>query len=414
MDFGVLPPEVNSGRMYGGAGPGPILAAAAAWDALAAELHSAAAAYASVIADLTGGWQGPSAAAMATAATPYVDWMSGTARQAELAAAQAAAAGAAYEAAFAAHVPPPVIAANRSLSLTLIATNILGQHTPAIAAAEAHYAEMWAQDAGAMYGYAGSASFATRLSPFGPPPKTTDELAPANSATKNAPADSNGANVAQQLLAAVPKALHSAAAAAPVVTDPGSGLGGLSDILSTLGGAYSPLGSIANVGTGWLSAMQILAYAQNVPGVLSMLSGAPPITGALGPLSGGFISWQAPLAAGSLGGVSTVSSVSALSGQASLVGSLSVPTSWTATAPMVKTLATSSALPAGSIAAPVLAVDGSTGMFSEMALSSLAGRAVGGGAMRSVAGTSARVIDRAPDTEALTTATILVIPVGED
>ena len=38
-----------------------------------------------------------------------------------------------------------MIAANRSLLMTLIATNILGQNTPAIAATEAHYMEMWAE-----------------------------------------------------------------------------------------------------------------------------------------------------------------------------------------------------------------------------------------------------------------------------
>ncbi|WP_142280753.1 PPE domain-containing protein, partial [Mycobacterium saskatchewanense] len=35
MDFAVLPPEVNSGRMYVGAGAGPLVTAAAAWDAVA-------------------------------------------------------------------------------------------------------------------------------------------------------------------------------------------------------------------------------------------------------------------------------------------------------------------------------------------------------------------------------------------
>ncbi|WP_412033725.1 PPE domain-containing protein, partial [Mycobacterium sherrisii] len=49
MDFGALPPEVNSGRMYVGAGAGPLLAAAAAWDELAAELHATAASYGSAI-----------------------------------------------------------------------------------------------------------------------------------------------------------------------------------------------------------------------------------------------------------------------------------------------------------------------------------------------------------------------------
>lgn len=421
MDFGALPPEVNSGRMYSGAGPGPMLAAAAAWEGLAAELHSAAASYGVVLSDLSGGWHGPSSESMSAATVPYAEWISVTARQAEQAATQATAAAAAYESAFAAHVPPPVIAANRSLLLMLIATNLLGQNTPGIAATEAHYAEMWAQDAGAMYGYAGSAVRAVQLVPFVQPPTTAD---PASSQPLGAAAQSvtsTSANISQQLsqvLSAVPNGLQSlasAAAAAPVVvTDASSGLGGISSILGTLGGAYSPFGTMANVGTGWLSAMQILAFTGNVPGVLSMLGGAPPITGALGPLSGGYISWQAPVGVGSLGGVSTVSSVSALSGQASMVGSLSVPTSWTSTAPMVKTLSMSSSLPVGSIAAPALAVDGSTGMFSETALSSLVGRAVGGGAVRTFAGSSARVLDKAPDTEALTTATILVIPVGEE
>ena len=66
MDFGALPPEINSGRMYCGPGCGPMLAAAAAWDELAADLDSAAASYQTVIWDLTGAaWRGPASAAMA-------------------------------------------------------------------------------------------------------------------------------------------------------------------------------------------------------------------------------------------------------------------------------------------------------------------------------------------------------------
>jgi PPE-repeat protein len=44
-------------------------------------------------------------------------------------------------------VPPPIIEANRALLQALVATNLLGQNTPAIAATETLYAEMWAQDA---------------------------------------------------------------------------------------------------------------------------------------------------------------------------------------------------------------------------------------------------------------------------
>ena len=175
MDFSVLPPEINSARMYSGPGSGPLMAAATAWDELANELNSTAASYSSVISGLTSAdWLGPSSASMAAAAAPYAAWMSTTGAQAEQAAAQAMAAASAYEAAFAMTVPPPVIAANRSQTMVLIATNILGQNTSAIAASEAQYAEMWAQDSAAMQGYASSSAAASTLRPFTSPPQTTN------------------------------------------------------------------------------------------------------------------------------------------------------------------------------------------------------------------------------------------------
>lgn len=107
MDFGALPPEINSARMYFGPGSGPMLAAAAGWDGLAADLYSAATSYSSVISGLAGGpWLGPASASMAAAAATFGAWMTATAAQAEQTAAQARAAAAAYEAAFAMTVPP--------------------------------------------------------------------------------------------------------------------------------------------------------------------------------------------------------------------------------------------------------------------------------------------------------------------
>jgi PPE-repeat protein len=176
LDFAALPPEVNSGRIYAGPGSGPMMAAATAWDELAAQLDLFVAGYSSELATLQGQlWSGPAAAAMAAAAAPYVAWANTTAAQAEQAAGQARAAAGAYETAFAATVPPPVIEANRALLMALIATNFFGQNTPAIAATEALYAEMWGQDAAAMYGYAGSSlPAAATLTPFTAPPKTTN------------------------------------------------------------------------------------------------------------------------------------------------------------------------------------------------------------------------------------------------
>ncbi|WP_156763198.1 PPE family protein, partial [Mycobacterium sp. E787] len=168
MNFLVLPPEVNSARIYLGAGPGPMLAAAAAWEGLAGELGSAASSFGSVTSGLVGAaWQGPAAVAMVGAAAPYQGWLSAAAAQAQGAAGQARAAAAAFEAAASATVHPAAVAANRSQFVSLVRSNLLGLNAPAIAAAEAQYEQMWAADVSAMVGYHGGASaVAAQLKPM--------------------------------------------------------------------------------------------------------------------------------------------------------------------------------------------------------------------------------------------------------
>ncbi|MDT5117697.1 MAG: hypothetical protein QOE30_3436, partial [Mycobacterium sp.] len=201
LTFAALPPEVNSVRMYSGPGSGPLLAAAAAWNALAAEMRSAATAYDSVVKQLlSAGWYGPSSTSMMAAAEPYLTWLNTTAAQAEQTGMQANAAATAFEAAFAMTVPPPVVAANRTLLANLVATNVFGQNTPAIAATDAEYAEMWAQDAGAMSGYATASNSAAQITPFTSPRTNTtpDAVAGQNEAVNQAA--STAAGNAQSLL----------------------------------------------------------------------------------------------------------------------------------------------------------------------------------------------------------------------
>ncbi|WAC94086.1 PPE family protein [Mycobacterium sp. Aquia_213] len=203
FDFAALPPEVNSTKMYSGPGSGPLLAAAAAWNALAAEMRSAATDYESVIRELTSaGWFGPSSASMLAAAAPFLTWLNTTAAQAEQTGMQASAAASAFEAAFGATVPPPVVAANRTLLANLVATNIFGQNTPAIAATEAQYMEMWAQDAGAMNGYAVASNSAARITPFtSPQTNTTPDAAEGQNEAVSQAANTAAGN-AQSLLSA--------------------------------------------------------------------------------------------------------------------------------------------------------------------------------------------------------------------
>ncbi|WP_406813642.1 PPE family protein [Mycobacterium sp. M23085] len=400
MDFGLVPPEINSGRMYAGPGPGPLLGAAAAWDVLAAELHSTAASYSSAISGLTAAWQGPSSATMATAAAPYIGWLSTTAAQAEQTANQARAAVAAYETAFAATVPPPVIAANRSLLMSLIATNVFGQNTPAIAATEAQYSEMWAQDAAAMYGYAGASASAAQLAPFRPSPRTTDPSGTQAQAVAVAQA-AGLANAAQAqtsppMASAVPQTLQSLAtpAAAPAAADPPS-ISSLDDLLAFGFGPfnpmhiYSPFGSMYDLGV-----QSFLApfnnYNMQVAYAGALARAASPIAEAVPAIN------VAP----------TGGAVSAGLGHAGLVGGLSVPQGWASAAPAMRPLAL--VLPqTGLDALPATAAtEGQGSLFSNMALSGLAGKATAG-----TGGTVARQIGGgAISGGSATTATIIVIP----
>ncbi|MEY8016098.1 PPE family protein [Mycobacterium servetii] len=418
IDFGALPPEINSGRMYVGPGSGPMIAAAAAWDDLAAELQSTAASYSSTVEGLTvGPWTGPSSIAMAAAAIPYVSWISATGSRAEQAAAQAKIAAAAYETAFAATVPPPVIVANRTLLMTLIATNILGQNTPAIAATEAQYAELWAQDAAAMYAYAGSSAAASQLIPFLEPPRTTtDSASPLQAAAVSQSGTSSGLNVGtqlSQLTSAVPNALQSLASGATSnATTPGltlpstlpNALTNWNTIFGELTGIYSPQAWSTIPGGPFLSFGQAYAWGQNGQGAAAYLAGPKAISGALAPLTSGAVK---PMLSSAVGGAP----VSASMGRAALVGSMSVPQGWTEAAPAIRTLA--SVFP-NIAAAPTASLAPEGGVFGQMALSSLAGRAMAAGATYSGGGAVATgSLGGVIEAEAAT-ATIIVIPVLED
>lgn len=169
MDFGTLPPEVNSARMHSGSGAGSMLAAADAWDRLAEAVYGVATSYRTVTAGLVAKRRAPAAITMGQTAA-YIGWLKGTAALAQRAAAQARAAADAYESALAATVPPEAIVTNRTWRTSLAATNRLGQGAHAIAAAEADYDKMWAQDADAMYTYARASAAASEMTPFTAPP----------------------------------------------------------------------------------------------------------------------------------------------------------------------------------------------------------------------------------------------------
>jgi PPE-repeat protein len=314
-------------------------AASAAWNLLAAELESAASSYQSTINVLADDeWRGPTSASMVAAVGPYVTWMNTTGAQAEHTATQASAAASAYESAFAMTVPPVQVAANRTQLMALIATNVLGQNTPAIAATEAQYGEMWAQDAAAMYGYAGNSAAATVVKPFAQPPQMTNSDAEAlQSSTLANAAGTNTGSGAQtqlsQLISTVPSTLQQLTS--PVSTQATSPLSNpFAGILNFLSGQNGdPIGTFLN--SQFFNGIASAGYGD--PGIVT-----PAITGGLSDINslgaavpGGGINlpeFAAPVSPQPLASMPSMGGVTAQAAGGSLVGKLSVPPTWTAAA----------------------------------------------------------------------------------
>ncbi|OBA75074.1 hypothetical protein A5641_26365 [Mycobacterium sp. 1554424.7] len=370
FDFGALPPEINSGRMYAGPGAESIMVAATAWDELAAELSTAASGYNSVITELISApWVGPSSTAMVNAVVPYVSWLSTAAGLAEDSASQARAAAGAFEAAFAMTVPPPVIAANRALLATLVATNFFGQNTPAIMATEAQYIEMWAQDAAAMYGYAASSAAATVLTPYQSPPNTSTPTAAAQQGAAVAQATSQpAANSAQTVLdqiAAIPGILQQMAlqqvSSYNFTTWPFSMI--QSQLQSLLKyGLPTPTNNWFGLAPGQYNAARqwLQAYFGVGLGNFGWSIGQQLTFGPGGATAGAGGAWfptpqfaglHLGAVGGGLGGVHPAGSVSAGLGASGKVGALSVPANWvnpTAEATLVSAVSEETPVNAGS------------------------------------------------------------------
>jgi PPE-repeat protein len=371
MFYAAFPPEINSGRIYSGPGSGPMLAAATAWDGLANDLQSTAAAYSSVISSLSSGpWLGPTSLSMAAAVAPYLTWMQSTAAQAAETASQATAAVSAYEAAFAAHVPPEEIAANRSQLASLVSTNIIGQNNAAIAATDALYGEMWAQDALAMDTYAGSSTAATKLTPFTSAPQVTNAGGLAGQAA--AATTSTGSPLLQWL--------------ANLSTDYTTTINDLLNSLfgSTGASTFTALFNAVKVPLGFTTQFNDIGLLTNFP-VSQFLKftpapgfGAIPKEGLGGGLTGPW--W---------GRGWLTSSVSADMGNAgTLAGKLSVPPSWATATPTIRTVAAALSAGGPEAVSPAAMVEGS--MLSSMPAAGMLGSAIGAGAPTVVANSGVR------------------------
>lgn len=382
MFYAAFPPEFNSGRMYTGPGSGSLRSAAVAWEGLATELQSTASSYSSVISTLTSGpWTGPSSLAAAAAVAPYLTWMQGTAAQAAEAATQATAAASAYETAFAAHVPPVEIAANRSQLASLVATNIFGQNTPAIAATETQYSEMWAQDALAMDSYVASSASATQVTPFTAAPQITNAGGLAGQAAAVAQAAATPAGSVASLAAAASEPLTTGNPLLQLGANIATGYTDFfNNIINTLVGptwasTISEMYTALRTPLGYTTQYNWIGLAINLP--VSQFLKFAPHPSALGAIPRDLLGGG--LAAPHFGRGTLFNEVSGGMGNAgTLVGKLSVPPSWATATPAIRTVAAALSA-AGPEAVPAAAL-GEGGLLSSMSLAGMLGSAVGAGA----------------------------------
>jgi PPE-repeat protein len=401
MSYSAFPPEINSGLIYTGPGSAPLLEAAAGWANLAAELSTSATATHSVVANLGSTWTGIGSAAATSSVAPYVAWLQQASAIATQNAALATQAAALFETARAASVPPPVIAANRAMLLALISTNFFGQNAPAIAATEAQYEAMWAQDGAAMDTYNGAAQANNNLMQV--------QSSPPNSAQATQPgsaADTGGSTGAPHPGTGV-----------PATPNPGydlSTVGGIMDSLGLPTAGIDPTLAATQVSSlvspiNTLSSPAMMA-ARILPSLLMQMArmgsmgsslagqtagGVANGTGTLMTQIGDFVNDKLQGAVGVLAGhfSSATNAISAKLGQAASMGALKVPQAWSMAADgMVRA---APVLPSTTVSAPIQTMSGSSGLpggpFGNAMMGAMAGRGLG-----AVAAKAPKVMPRSP------------------
>jgi PPE-repeat protein len=379
MSFSLIPPEINSALMYSGAGSGPLLEAAAAWDGLAGDLEATATQYQTAVTNLTTGpWLGPSSARMASATAPYIAWLQSTAATAAQTGTQAKVAAAAYQTAYASMVPPAEIAANRTELATLVASNFLGQNTGAIATNEANYLEMWIQDALGMDTYQMNSQAATALPAQAAAPQVASGAVPAAASTASTAAGATSSTTVFEELIYAAAELFGYTGSAPTALDAGT----LATYLDTV------VGSVVANPTGALLPVQVTYYMgmlSSTPARMFMSSGggsaASSGTGTLASMSdsmlgsvGKLVDSKAESIFGGVGGQLQKwgSGIQASLASAMHAGGLSVPNSWHTGVPEMARAAPG--LPATSVAAPSLMHGLPSSPFSQGLMGALAGR----------------------------------------
>jgi PPE-repeat protein len=301
--------------------------------------------------------------AAAAAAQPIITYLTETAATLEQASAQATASAAAFEGAYMGVVNPALVYANRAAFYAALAG--LPFTLPQVAALEAQYEAMWVQDATAMAAYQAASAAAGVLAPVTPLTSTTNPAAAAT-ADSTALASNSTVGTAQALASPLSDAF---VFGPPNINGPNPiNFAGTfpvsSSLLQSIDGflgtpsVFNAINGAVNTGA-WFATSGI-SNAVSLGHTLGAVPSIPFVTDSVTPLAGGMVP-------GTMVGSVTGAGASAAVGEASAVGGLSVPASWSAAAPATS-LASSTAPLAGSgwtaaaEAQPVSAMPGMPGV----------------------------------------------------
>jgi PPE-repeat protein len=232
--------------------------------------------------------------------------------------------------------------------MSLVATNILGQNTPAIAAKESQYGEMWVQDIVAMEGYAGSSAAASNLTAITPPPPSA-----------------NPAGLAAQ----------STSAASTAAADISTIVDTIIAIISNVDLVLTDVASSVSIAIGAVSLGVATASLAKMYGAGTTTDN--PTADTQPNTSGELVSTRAPLRSPSSAGPG-LGAVSASTGRAASLGALSVPPTW-ALSPAIRQVA--SVLPTTG-GTPIVVAGNADNPYANLVLASLAGSSIAGLASR--------------------------------
>jgi PPE-repeat protein len=275
------------------------------------------------------------------------------------------------------------------LLAALVATNFLGQNTPAIAATEAHYMEMWFQDGLTMDTYATISQQAVVLPQQTPAPTASDGGTSANAAaaaqSTAQSASSTGTNLATALQNLFPSLSSNSTSSNGLTSAASTALSDVGVPAATTNALNAAVAPVANSAVGSILPVQAAYY-------MTMLASMPAkmlisMSNSMGASQAMQAGQQAMLAdvtsildekmKALLGGISGQmrgfgSQITAQLASAGRLGGLSIPNSWAQAAPEMVRAAP--VLPTNSVAAPLLSAGTPNSPFTQALMGSLNGR----------------------------------------